>query len=94
MDLHYTIEQTAPHTAFSFAMRVFQGPTEIFTAGLEATKVPLNAKNLRTLLLRRPTQRVSLGIYAHAAKLWRTGARYVPHPRKYKTVKSGERISR
>ena len=94
MNLHYTIEQTAPHTAFSFSMHVFEGPTEIFTAGLDATKVPLNAKNLRTLLLRRPTQRVSLGIYARAAKLWRRGARYVPHPRKYKTVKSGERISR
>ena len=93
MDLRYSIEQTAPGSEFSFSMRVTQGSSEIFTAGLQVSKVPLTAKNLRKLLVRLPTQRVSLGIYARAAQLWRRGARYVVHPRKHAPRDSDERIS-
>ena len=86
MSLRYAVTSPEPGSHLRFGLTVSeQSGAEVFDAGLAATRAPLDAAGLRRLLVRTPTQRVSLGIYAHAARLWRRGAMVHPHPERRPT---------
>ena len=81
MSLRYAVTSPEPTDHLRFNLRVSDvDGAEVFDAGLVAARAPLDGAGLRRLLVRTPTQRVSLGIYAHAARLWRRGATFHPHP--------------
>lgn len=80
MDLDYTLEDAPPDARVSLTLRVSRGDDVVFDAGLVARRHVLDHAALRRLLLRRPTQRVVLGIHLQALRLWRKGTRFLPHP--------------
>jgi DUF1365 family protein len=80
MDLDYTLEDAPPEARVSLTLRVSRGDDVVFDAGLVARRHVLDHAALRRLLLRRPTQRVVLGIHLQALRLWRKGTRFLPHP--------------
>jgi len=83
MDLAYRFEETEPGERVSMRLDVLaargEGPM-VFSGGFEGRRRPLDRAGLRRVLLRTPTQRVSAGIHVQAARLWRKGAVFVPHP--------------
>jgi DUF1365 family protein len=85
MDLAYRLTDSEPTGRVSLRLDVLadrgNGPV-VFSAGFEGSRRPFDGPNLRRVLWRSPTQRVSLGIHVHAARLWRKGATYFPHPKK------------
>ena len=83
MDLQYRFTSSLPGERVSFALDLYDlEGTLVFSAALSGRSVPLTTRSLLRLLGRSPTQKVSLGIYAHAARLRMKGTRFVPHPKK------------
>jgi DUF1365 family protein len=93
MDLTYQVDSTLTSDSLWFKLDVLQGSTVIFTAGLNAARRPLSARELRRLLVRHPTQRVSIGIYVQALRLWRKGARFQPHPKRSAPIPREETVA-
>ncbi len=71
MDVDYRITWTAPDTDLHLRVEVWREQTPLFDAELSLRRTPLDARRAVTVLARYPmlTQRVSAGIYAHAARL-------------------------
>lgn len=83
MDLGYRFEEAEPGDRASMRLDVLAGRGEgpvVFSGGFEGRRRAFTAAGLRRVLLRTPTQRVSAGIHIQAARLWRKGATFVPHP--------------
>jgi DUF1365 family protein len=80
MDCTYVLDDTAPAAGVDLRLTVEREGAPIFSAGLVAERRPLDAATLARVLLRHPTQHVTLGIHVHALRLWRKGARFLPHP--------------
>jgi DUF1365 family protein len=84
MDHDYRIRWAAPRDRVGLSIEVVAGGSTVFSASLAARRAPLTRRRALTLLVRYPllTLRVSASIYAHAARLWLRGVRFVPHPRR------------
>lgn len=85
MDLVYRFEEIEPGERASMRLDVLadrEAGTVVFSGGFEGRRRPLDTAGLRRVLLRTPTHRVSAGIHIQAARLWRKGATFVPHPDK------------
>ena len=83
MNLGYRFEEYEPGERASMRLDVLaNGGTgaAVFSGGFDGRWRPFDAAGLRRVLLRTPTQRVSAGIHLQAARLWRKGATFVPHP--------------
>ena len=82
MDLDYTLHDSPPAERLDLRLSLARQGNLVFEAGLAAERRPLDAAAVRHIVFRHPTQRVSLGIYWHALRLWGSGARFLPHPRR------------
>lgn len=80
MDLAYTLDDAPPTDDLRLTLTVRRDDAVVFDAGVVARRRELDAAAVRRLLLRNPTVKVSLGIHLHALRLWRKGARFLPHP--------------
>lgn len=80
MGLAYVLEDAPPDERAELVLRVERDGSAVLEAGFTAARRPFEAAALRRLLLRHPTQRVLLGIHVQALRLWRKGARVLPHP--------------
>ena len=82
MDLTYLFRFTAPGKRCGLGITVTSGGAIVFRAGLSLRRRPLTRAAVAGLLVRHPllTHRISVGIYAHAARLWLRRTPYVPHP--------------
>ena len=93
MDLEYELEGPAPGPALVLSLTLLDNEGhEVFAAGLRCVRHPLDARGIRRIVTRRPTQLVTAGIYLQAARLWRKGAQFVAHPPA--TAKPGSRAVR
>jgi len=83
MGLSYLVQSPEPSEELRLKLTL-RDPNEhvVFAAGYEGTRRALDAAALRSLLWKSPSQRISLGIYTHAFRLRRRGARFYPHPKK------------
>jgi DUF1365 family protein len=81
MDLTYELEGGAPGPGLALGLTLLDTEGHaVFAAGIHGVRRPFDAAGIRRALTRRPTQLVSAGIYVQAARLWRKGATFVPHP--------------
>lgn len=83
MDLGYRFEERQPGERVSMRLDVTADRGAggvVFSGGFEGRRRSFDGAGVRRLLLRTPTQRVSAGIHIQAARLWRKGATFVPHP--------------
>ena len=64
------------------SIAVRQDETVVFSAAMSLRRHAFTRRRLVWLLLRQPfpTHRVSVGIYVHAARLWRKRVPFVPRP--------------
>jgi DUF1365 family protein len=85
MDCTYVLDDTVPGERVELRLTVEREGAPVFAAGLVAERRPLDASTVARALLRRPTQRVSLGIHLQALRLWRKGATFLPHPDRRRT---------
>jgi uncharacterized protein len=84
MNYSYRLQASLPQDHISLGLDLLDaGGSLAFGASLQATRMALTNGNLIKLLTQTPTQKVSLGIYAHAARLRAKGTRFVPHPKKH-----------
>ncbi len=86
MDCTYVLDDVVPDDRVDLRLTVERDGVPIFSAGLDAERRPLDASTLARILLRHPTQRVTLGIHVHALRLWRKGATFLPHPARRTTA--------
>jgi hypothetical protein len=82
MDVVYCCRASAPGERLSVAIENQRGSQRLFRAGLRLARRPWTAANLRRSLLAYPlmTQRVALGIYWQALRLWWKGCPIYAHP--------------
>jgi uncharacterized protein len=82
MDLTYDFHLSTPSERCVVAIAARNGGQVVFSAGMNLERRPLNPRTLLSMLVSKPlmTHRVSAGIYIEAARLWRKGATFVPHP--------------
>ncbi len=80
MDLDYSLHDSPPAERVELKLCLEREHRPVFEAGLAAERKPLDAAAIRDIVFRHPTQRVLLGIHWHAFRLWRHGARFLPHP--------------
>ena len=83
MDFTYRFHATMPDEHINLGLDLLDAEEKVaFAASMHARRIPLDRENLVKILAQTPTQKVSLGIYAHAARLRAKGTRFVPHPKK------------
>jgi DUF1365 family protein len=80
MDLDYTLHDSPPTDRVDLRLSLAHDDVVVFDAGFVGARRPLDAAAIRRIVFRRPTQAVWLGIHGHALRLWRHGARFLPHP--------------
>lgn len=82
MDVDYELRYTQPADRLQVGLDVWRGDDRLLGATLSLTRHPLDRHGLGRLLWAYPalTQRISAGIYAHAARLRLRGAPFHPHP--------------
>jgi len=80
MDFTYEFSCAGPNDTVSVVLSLLRDGEQFFDARLKALRAPFSTRQLLRLLFLLPTQRVSLGIYLRAIRLWRSGATFVPHP--------------
>lgn len=97
MDLDYRLSFTAPVAAprsrLELRLEVLRSGRKVFDADLSLTRTELTPTSAVTVLVRHPVQtvRVSLGIYAQAARLWTRRVPLVSHPRRTDSRPEGHR---
>jgi DUF1365 family protein len=82
MDVDYELRYTAPTGRFVLHFDVMRGDERLLGATLSLHRRALDRRGLGRLLLANPalTHRVSMGIYAQAARLRLRGAPFHAHP--------------
>jgi DUF1365 family protein len=84
MELTYRFSSGLPESTLRFSLDLLDAKGRLtFSATLVGHRVPLSTRSLLRLLWVSPTQKVSLSIYAHAARLRAKGTRFVPHPKQH-----------
>jgi DUF1365 family protein len=83
MDHTYRWRLSEPRTRLMAHLENWQAGTRVFDATLWARRHAFEPSRLRGLLLRYPwiSAQIVAGIYYEAARLWRKGASFQPHPR-------------
>jgi DUF1365 family protein len=81
-DVDYQLRYTAPGARLVVALEVLQGEQPLFAATLSLRRRPVDRAVLSHLLWSYPalTHRVTVGIYAQAARLGLKGAPFFSHP--------------
>ena len=84
MELSYRFDYTEPGETLRVRLDAYAGEARQFSALFEGSRTPLDRRGIRRLLLHHPfsAQRVTSGIYAHAAKLALKRAPFFRHPKK------------
>ncbi len=83
MDARYRVRYTRPQARFELHIDVEGEEGVRLRTSMTLDRRPLDRVAVSTLLWHYPAMpmQVSAGIYAQAARLWRKGARFHPHPR-------------
>lgn len=84
MDLSYRFEYTEPSETIRVRLDAYAGEDRRFSALFQGDRQSLDREGIRRLLLHHPlsAQRVTSGIYAHAARLALKRAPFYRHPNK------------
>jgi DUF1365 family protein len=80
MDCTYELADAPPGPDLRMRLSLWRDDRRVFDSGISARRVALDASSVLRALVRHPTQRVSIGIHVHAARLLRKGAVFHPHP--------------
>ncbi len=83
MGLSYRFTVSVPGPRCDFAVTVLDGAEIVFRAQLRLRRLAMTRQTVGEVLVRRAllTQRVTMAIYLHAARLWLGRTRVFPHPR-------------
>jgi DUF1365 family protein len=91
LDQEYEWRFTRPARSLVVHMENWEAATLKTDATLTLRRQPLDPRHATLALIRHPAMALSVlgGIYVQAAKLWRKGVPYHPHPKKLATTTRG-----